>query len=366
MSKAIWLNVAVCIVVLVTAEAGLCNDPARLAPRAFRVAVAQVKPSVVTIETYGTVSVAGGKRGTRFGAFSRPGEGPTTGLIVSANGHIVTSTFNFIRKPSVITVVLSDGSQHVAKRIGTDETRKICVLKIDPPTPLPVPVFVPADRVRVGQWAISMGVGYGGDQSAISAGIISAVNRVSGRAVQTDANISPANYGGPLLDINGRVIGVCVPLSPAGEQTIAGAEWYDSGIGFAVPLVDQHDILTRLKNGESIRAGKMGIVAAPLPMGQGVRLTQVAKNSPASRAGLQADDILIGIGKLRVIDMLSLRVAMGRYAAGDEVVVEFKRDGREMSVKITLEAGPFDYVHEATDAATAEPSSDDAKTPKPE
>jgi len=69
-------------------------------------------------------------------------------------------------------------------------------------------------------------------------GILSATNRIWGKAVQTDAKISPGNYGGPLIDIRGNVIGILVPLSPQGQGEVAGAEWYDSGIGFAVPLND--------------------------------------------------------------------------------------------------------------------------------
>ena len=72
----------------------------------------------------------------------------------------------------------------------------------------------------------------------ISVGIVSAVNRIWGKAIQTDAKISPTNYGGPLVDIAGRVLGVLVPLSPMATDELAGVEWYDSGIGFAVPLDD--------------------------------------------------------------------------------------------------------------------------------
>ena len=93
--------------------------------------------------------------------------------------------------------------------------------------------------MTVGQWTIAVGRTFNQKEPNISVGVLSATNRIWSTAIQTDAKISPANYGGPLIDSRGRVLGVLVPLSPQKQGgEIAGAEWYDSGIGFAVPLVD--------------------------------------------------------------------------------------------------------------------------------
>src|SRR5262249_41731663 len=138
------------------------------------------------------------------------------------DGYIITSTFNFLKRPPVITVVFPDGKRHVAKLLGRDDTRKLCLLKVDGVQSLPVPEFVPRSELKVGQWAVAVGVGYGDGSPALSAGIISAASRISGKAVQTDANTSPANYGGPLVDLDGRVIGVCVPLSPGSKEVAGG------------------------------------------------------------------------------------------------------------------------------------------------
>src|SRR5204862_4223199 len=116
-----------------------------------------------------------------------------------------------------------------AKLLGRDETRRLCLLKVDGVSDLAAPEFVPRSEVKVGQWAIAVGVGFGAKEPALSAGIISATSRISGKAVQTDANTSPANYGGPLIDLDGRVLGICVPLSADTKNAAAGAEWYDSG-----------------------------------------------------------------------------------------------------------------------------------------
>jgi len=327
-----------------------------LAPKVFRAASERVLPSVVSIETYGGVQLTGGpapkappksdrpgKRPPQQGmqGIARPGEGPTTGMIISEEGHIITSTFNFIRKPAIITVVLRDGSQHVAKLLGQDETRKICLLKIEPPKDqkLVVPAFVSPSEMKVGMWSISLGVGYGDADAALSAGIISAKNRMGGKAIQTDANISPANYGGPLIDIEGRVIGICVPLSPQGGTTAAGVEWYDSGIGFAIPMGGIERVIEQMKEGKKIEPGRMGVMPAPQPPkdGKGVTSQQVMKGSAAEKAGMKNGDIVTHIDGIEIADALQLRSVLGKYIAGDVIKVKIKRGEEVLDLEITLE-----------------------------
>ena len=326
-----------------------------LAPKAFRAAVDKVLPSVVSIETYGGVNLNSGpapkqpakkdtpgkRTKTGMQGISRPGEGPTTGLVVSEDGYIITSTFNFIRKPAIITVVLRDGTQHVAKLLGQDETRKICLLKIELPDDkkLPVPAIVDAGGIEVGQWSISVGVGYGDADPAVSAGIVSAKNRISGKAIQTDANISPANYGGPLVDLDGKVIGICVPLSPQGGGAAAGVEWYDSGIGFAVPLHGLDKLIAQMKEGKSIEPGRMGVQPGPGPGGKGVSVRAVQPKSGAEKAGLQKGDVITAIDGEVIQDGLHLRSIMGKYVAGDTLKLTVKRGDKELEIELTLDSG---------------------------
>jgi len=322
-----------------------------LAPKAFRAAVERVLPSLVRIETWGGVFDPAkaapaprpggrpGRRPRRIRAIGRPGEGPTTGLLISSDGYVLTSTFEFLRAPPVITVALDDGTRHVARLLGRDETRALCVLKIDGVEGLPVPEFVPRERLRVGQWAISVGVGYGADEPAVSTGIISATRRVFGRAVQTDANLSPANYGGPLVDIDGRVIGLCVPLSPRSRGPAGGVQWYDSGIGFAVPLAGLGPVIEQMKRGETIRAGRIGIRPAPAGKEGGVRVQAVVEKSPAEKAGLKKGDVIRSLDGERVRDVMHLRLLVGRRVAGDTVTLTIRRDDQESDVKVTLEPG---------------------------
>ena len=314
-----------------------------VANKAFRAAAQKVLPSVVSIETFGGLGGKVARRGQSSG-ISKPGDGPTTGVIISPDGYIITSTYNFLRKPSVITVVLRDGSQHVATLLGSDETRKLCLLKIEGVSGLPVPEHaIPAD-LRVGQWAISVGIGYGDTEPAISAGIISALNRVFGRAVQTDANISPANYGGPLVDVEGRMIGLCVPLSPMSASLTAGSEWYDSGIGFAVPLHGADSLIADLKAGKVIKPGRIGVQPKPVVATagnspSGAAIARVLPDSPAAKAGLHADDVILAVEDDSVFDAAHLRTLLARYVAGDQVSLKIKRGDEELSIDVALEAG---------------------------
>lgn len=298
-----------------------------LAPKAFRAAAAKVQPSIVRIEGFGGIAP-----GVGGGGYQAAGEGPTTGIVLSSDGYIVTSTFNFLRKPPIITVVMQDGRRHVAQLLGRDETRKICLLKVEGVSNLPVPEFAPREEIKVGQWAVAIGVGFGANQPALSAGIISAVSRISTKAIQTDANTSPANYGGPLVDLEGRVIGVCVPLSPGSREEAAGAEWYDSGIGFAVPLDGIALVLDRLKAGETLKHGFLGVVTEAFGTPpSGARIKEVQPDSPAAKAGLEKGDKILKVGGADVIDVTHLRSVIGRHFAGDKVEVVVRR-GEEQKI----------------------------------
>lgn len=311
-----------------------------LAPKAFRSAAARVLPTMVTIESFGGVAGAGTKRGKMAG-IRLPGEGPTTGVIISSDGYIVTSTFNFLKKPPIITVALPDGQRKVAKLLGSDETRKLCLLKVEGVNNLPVPEFATRSQLRVGQWAVALGVGFGDDEPAMSAGIISATSRIRGRAVQTDANLSPANYGGPLIDLEGRVIGICVPLSPQSAEVASGVEWYDSGIGFAVPLDGATELIERLKAGDTIKQGYLGVQAQATPdKTPGAIIGQVLKDSPAEKGGIKAGDRIVMVDGEEVLDPPHLSVLIGKHDAGQEVKLSLKRGEERIEVTATLAVAP--------------------------
>jgi serine protease Do len=307
-----------------------------LAPKAFRAAAAKVQPSLVRIEGFGGIAA-----GVDGGGYQAPGEGPTSGVAISSDGHIVTSTFNFLRKPPIITVVDHTGRRHVAKLLGRDDTRRICLLKVDGVSDWTVPEFADRGEFKVGQWVVAAGIGFGANQPALTAGIISATSRISGRAVQTDANLSPANYGGPLVDLDGRVVGICVPLSPNARNDAAGAEWYDSGIGFAVPLAGLDSVIAAMKEGKTLQPGFLGVQAQPAgdpPTGAVVK--QVVPDSPAAKAGLQAEDRIHSVGGIEILDVTHLQSVIGRFYAGDKVEVIVQRGEEKKTFEAELMVPP--------------------------
>jgi serine protease Do len=307
-----------------------------LAPKAFRAVAAKMQPSIVRIEGFGGIAA-----GVDGGGYQAPGEGPTTGLVISSDGYIVTSTFNFLRKPPIITVVDPSGRRHVAKLLGRDETRRICLLKVDGVNDWAVPEFANRDELKVGQWVVATGIGFGANQPGLSAGIISATSRISGRAVQTDANLSPANYGGPLVDLDGRVVGICVPLSPNARNEAAGAEWYDSGIGFAVPLAGLESVIAAMKEGKTLQPGFLGVQAQPSgdpPTGAVIK--QVVPDSPAAKAGLAAEDRIVSVGGIEIQDVTHLQSVIGRFFAGDKVEVIVQRGEERKTFEAELAVAP--------------------------
>ena len=111
-------------------------------------------------------------------------------------------------------MTLPSGSRAAAQIVARDHSRMLVLLKVNTSEKLTVPAAAPRGEMTVGQWAIAVGRTYEQPQPNVSVGVLSATNRIWSTAIQTDAKISPANYGGPLIDIQGRVLGVLVPLSP--------------------------------------------------------------------------------------------------------------------------------------------------------
>jgi serine protease Do len=270
--------------------------------RALKAAAARVAPCVVKIDTVGGAEVipGGGKKGPPGkGAIIRKGIGPTTGLIVSADGYIITSSFNFAHKPTDIYVTVpGQPTPFVAKVVAQDLSRMLVLLKINA-TGLPVPAAVPKEEIQVGQWAIALGRTSDPDiehPPSMSIGIISALNRIYGKAIQTDAKTSPVNYGGPLVALDGRVFGVIVPMTSRAEGETAGVEWYDSGIGFAVPLEDILRVLPRLKQGQDLRRGLLGITPQSTDLySTPPTIGSILPDSAAARAGLQVGDVILEV-----------------------------------------------------------------------
>lgn len=305
--------------------------------RAIQTALARVAPSVVRIETVGGLE--------RVGQIL-VGSGPTTGLIVSADGLIVSSAFNFAQKPDSILVTLPDGKRQAAKLVATDHSRMLVLLKVQTEGELPLPEVAPLASLRVGQWALAVGRTFDVAEPNVSVGIVSALDRIWGKAVQTDAKVSPNNYGGPLVDVAGRVIGVLVPMSPQGSGEVAGVEWYDSGIGFAAPLETVMNVLPKWREGHNLDAGLLGVSMQGADIfSQPPVLAAVRASGPAYKAGLRAGDKIVEANHHPITRQAELKHQLGPRYAGEKVtIVATRGDERlEREIELTDKIEPYEY-----------------------
>jgi serine protease Do len=317
------------------------DDLASEEEQSIRTAIQRIAPSVVKIETIGGLERVGKVLVST---------GPTTGLVVADNGYVISSAFNFIQQPSSILVTLPSGARAPAQIVARDHSRMLVLLKVNAKEKLTVPEAVPHNQMTVGQWAIAVGRTYEQPEPNLSVGLVSATGRIWSTAIQTDAKVSPANYGGPLIDIQGRVLGVLVPLSPQRQGgEIAGAEWYDSGIGFAIPLVDIYERLATLQGGKDLYPGVMGIsLKAGDQFSLPAELAATQPASPSYKAGLRAGDTIVQLDSVPITRQVQLRHVLGPRYAGDKVHVTYLRgkenpERREVDIELTDKLIPYEH-----------------------
>lgn len=324
----------------------VADDLAQLEQQAFNAAAAAVADCVVQIRTVGGLDQLDDQV---------LAQGPTTGLILTADGYIVSSAINFAQQPASVLVRLPGGEQRPAEIIGRDANRMLVLLKVEVDEALPTPTLAPLAEVHVGDWAVAAGRTYSADKLNVSVGVVSALNRMHGRALQTDASASAANYGGPLVDLQGRVLGVLVPMAPqtggsSETNELAGAEFYDSGIAFAVPLEDILAVLERWIAAGDLNRGLLGVgLAEGSPHSTPPRITAVWPRSPAAEAGWQVGDVIVAVDGAPVESQTQLRFRTATRYAGDELAVTLRRGkgdpAEEIETKLTLAADLEAFRH---------------------
>ena len=296
---------------------------------AVRHAVNEAQKCVVQIETSGGRNIPVGQ-----GSVVQP----VTGTIVDDRGHIVAAAASFLHEPAAISVRVPEGQQFPAKIIARNDARQIVLLEIvdfDSSKSKTLAKAVPATEQRVGQTAIALGKIFDPAKANVSVGIVSAPGRIDGVTLQTDAKVSANNYGGPLVNLDGHVLGVLVPREPGGETAAAGIAWYDSGIGFAVPLDEMR--LEEMITGTSLMPGQLGIqfdetdgIAA-----QAI-VTEVVADSPAALAGIEAGDVVTAIDDQPLNLLAELQNRVGSMYAGDKVSLAIKRGDESLVIEVVL------------------------------
>jgi S1-C subfamily serine protease len=258
--------------------------------------------------------------------YNRP-KGPTSGLIYE-DGFVLTSRFNVsgtIRKNG-LKVTLWDGRQIPGELVGSDEQRDIALVRIDAKG---FPVLPHADVSAVGQGTLVALLGRSPDRShvTVNVGILSATSRMNRTAVQTDAEMNYGNVGGPLVTLKGELIGVACNIKP---DTVWGQS---GGVGFACKTAEIDKLMERMKKGEHIAAEKrpfLGIRAGEgNPDVEGIQIVDVLKDSPAEKAGIKKEDVLVELGGAKITDSESLKEALEPRKIGEEVELKVMRKAKE-------------------------------------
>ena len=264
-----------------------------------------------------------------------------SGFVIKDNGTVITNN-HVIQNAEGILVKFTDGKEYEAKLIGTDPVSDIAVLKIQSNKKFPAVKFADSDKAKVGDWVLAIGnpFGLGG---TVTQGIISAINRDinMGRYdnfIQTDASINQGNSGGPLFNMDGEVIGINTAIFSNSGGSV--------GIGFAIPANFAKNVIDQLIQYGETKRGWLGVriqtvtkeIADSLGLNEtiGALVTDVNKNSPADKAGLQQGDIITEFNGQKVKTMRDLPRLVGEAEVGKPAKLKIWRKKRFITKTVVL------------------------------
>ncbi len=272
-----------------------------------------------------------------------------SGCIISSDGLILTNQ-HVIDKAKLIKVTLWTGKECEAKIVGEDARLDLAVIKINVGEKLTPVTFGDVKLLKRGQIVLAIGnpLGLATDgQSAVSFGVISAIgrhvpsmdrrsDRFYGNLIQTTAQISVGSSGSPLYDLDGRVVGI--------NTIISSIKLRGAPLGFAIPISKwTKELIERLKAGEKVEHGFLGIVLTDIPGESGAVIVSVAKNTPAEKAGLKVKDIIIEYDGEKILNVDHLIMLINRTKPGKKVHLKIKRENKTLDIKIKV-ANRRDYV----------------------
>ncbi len=269
-----------------------------------------------------------------------------SGVIIDRQGYILTNN-HVIRGAEEIKVRLSDDREFQAEIVGQDSETDVALIRLKTDQLLPaeeVATLGDSDHIQVGDWAIAVGNPFGLDRT-VTVGVISAKGRsnlgIMGGTptyqdfIQTDASINFGNSGGPLVDIEGKVIGINTAINVQGQ-----------GIGFAIPINMAKRISDELRDQGKVVRGYLGMLpqeitsdiaeAKELPSTQGVLVGQVSRDTPAQRGGLEVGDVIIEFDGRKIEGVKEFRLMVAERSPGSKVDLLVIRDGKTKELTVTL------------------------------
>jgi serine protease Do len=282
--------------------------------------------------------------GDRYHGEQEPSIGIGSGVIITADGYIVTNN-HVIENSEKVSVTLNDKREFTARVVGTDHSTDLALLKIDTEG-LPFITFGNSDALKVGEWVLAVGNPFD-ISSTVTAGIISAKGRSIPiiddnyrieSFIQTDASVNRGNSGGALVNLRGEMIGINTAiLSPTGGNV---------GISFAIPSSIVQKVVKDLIEFGTVQRAIMGVqiqeITAEfakkenLDQLEGVYVSDVNENSAAKEAGIEAGDIITQINETTVKSPSELQELVGRYRPGDKIKVTVKRKDKTKQFEVTL------------------------------
>ncbi|MCY4449480.1 MAG: trypsin-like peptidase domain-containing protein [Chloroflexi bacterium] len=284
-----------------------------------------------------------------------PGVAQGSGVFFREDGHILTND-HVIDGAVEVEVVLSNRQRLPAELIGTDKATDLAVLKVDPAEveDLVVVELGDIEALRIGSWVLAIGSPLG-FQGSVTLGILSAKGRSLGTGedrldnlLQTDAVINPGNSGGPLLNLDGEVVGINTRVI---RESLSGGVSID-GMGFAISAdtvipVAQHLIefgrVVRPRMGITVQdVSPTAVTERGLTVDEGALVISVAEDSPASRAGIEVDDVIVQVDGVPIIGTSQLvLMLLTDYRVGDTISVEIVRAAVRFTFELTLEEVNF-------------------------
>lgn len=273
-------------------------------------------------------------------------KGLGSGAIINAEKGYVLTNNHVIKDADKITVQLHDGREFKAKVIGADEMSDVALIQVEKPKNLTALKLADSDKLRVGDFTVAIGNPFGLGQT-VTSGIVSALGRSMGsdsgtyeNYIQTDAAVNRGNSGGPLINLNGELIGINTAiLSPSGGN---------AGIAFAIPSNMANNLVQQILEFGEVRRGMLGIKGGELNADlaqafdieakKGAFISEVMPGSAADKAGLKAGDVITAINGQAISSFAEMRAKIATSGAGKEIDLTYLRDGKSNNAKVTLQS----------------------------
>jgi putative serine protease PepD len=295
-----------------------------------------VTPGVVDITVTSNAPSGGFGPGGGGGGTSQA-EG--SGFVIDTSGHIVTNE-HVVSGATAITVRFSDGTTAKATLVGTDPSTDVGVIKVDVAASELHPLTLGSSAsVLPGQDVVAIGSPFGLAESMTS-GIVSAIGRTIqapnnysiANAIQTDAPINHGNSGGPLLDLNGNVLGINAQIESSGGGS--------DGVGFAIPIDSVKSVANTIIAGGKVQHAYIGIHVGDATNGSGAQIGSVSAGTPAAKAGLKAGDVITALDGKPITKADDLTAAITAHAPNDKITVTITRSGKSQTIDVTLGIRP--------------------------